>query len=123
VFDRISTFSDETAGDYSRLARLDERNLRVGPKAEEVFLPGTWAAIAEKPRFASVRPHAQGQPIPIREQIGTLARFGDTKYHFGLGFDAFGHGLAPRFRVYASVYARIVDAPVRDSRRRKQKTP
>jgi hypothetical protein len=119
VFDRISTFSDETAGDYSRLARLDERNLRVGPKAEEVFLPGTWAATAEKPRFASVRPHAQGQPIPIREQIGrsrglatrnTTSDFGSTRLGMAWHLD--------------SVYTQKSSMPpVRDSRRRKQKTP
>ncbi|MGF6967259.1 hypothetical protein OKW43_004287 [Paraburkholderia sp. WC7.3g] len=110
VLDGISTLSYEAPSDHGRLARVDERNLRVGAEAEKVFLPSARAAIAEQPSLAPVRPDAQSEPIPVGEQIGALARFGDAKDHLGLRFDAFRHDPATRFRVYASVYAKIVDA-------------
>lgn len=36
---RIGTFADKAARDRGRLVRFDERNLRVGAKAEKVSFP------------------------------------------------------------------------------------
>lgn len=54
MLDRIGTFADKAASDRGRPARFDERNLRVGAKAEKVFLSSARPAVAEQPYLTSV---------------------------------------------------------------------
>ena len=85
MLDRIDAFAYKTACGSGRPSRIGECDIGVGTEAEEVLLARTQPSIAEQSGFAPVRPDAQGQAIPIREQIGVLARIGErnTTSEFG----------------------------------------